>query len=231
MKLRPSQVRLPRRGVLVFGGSDFERVRRAIRGKRFAWSEWEAVGHAGPHRLFVGRSHIGGPGAAIVLEEASVRGVRDWITFGACGSLRADLPIGSVVIPTFAVPDEGTSVHYGAPRRPRPDPTLVAAIQRACERRGLPFRKGGVWTTDAPYRESRAKARALAKQGVLGVEMEAASAYAVARHSGLRAASLFVVSDELGGAGWNPGFRDERFARAKHTAIDALVDAIARPWR
>ena len=230
LRLDPAEIRLPRRGVIVFGSEDFETFRRAIRGKRASWSPSQCSGHAGRNRVFVGRSHIGGPAAALVAEEMAARGVRDYITFGACGSLLPDLPIGSVVVPTFAYPDDGTSRHYGAPRRPRPNPALLAAIRAACRARAIPCREGGVWTTDAPYRESRTEAAALAKQGIIAVEMEAAAVYAVARYRGLRAASLMVVSDELAGEGWNPGFLNPAFRRAKRNAIRAVVDALSRPW-
>lgn len=230
LRLDPSEVRLPRRGVIVFGSEDFETFRRAIRGKRASWDASQCVGRVGRNRVFVGRSHIGGPAAAVIIEEMVARGVRDCISFGACGSLLSDLTIGDVVLPTFAHPDDGTSRSYGAPRRPRPDRSLVAAIRAACRARAIAYREGGVWTTDAPYRESRAKATALAKRGVVGVEMEAAAIYALARFRRFRAASLMVVSDELGGEGWNPGFHSPRFRGAKRRAIRALVDALSRPW-
>lgn len=178
--------------------------------------------------MFVGRSSIGGPAAAIVVEEMAARGVRDFVTFGACGSLREELRIGSVVVPTFAYADEGTSRHYGAPRFPRPDPSLVTAIHSSCDRQGIPFVVGGVWTTDAPYRESRTVVRTLSRRGVVAADMEAASVYAVARSRKLRAASLMVVSDELGRDGWNPGFLDPRFRKAKLKAIPAVVEGFAR---
>lgn len=230
LHLPPSEIRLPPRGVIVFGSEDFHMLRRAIHGRPTSWSEWQCVGRAGRNRAFVGRSPIGAAAAATVLEEMAVRGVRNFITFGACGSLRDELPIGSTVLPTFAYPDDGTSRHYGAPRRPKPNPALLAAVRGACQRLDLPYRAGGVWTTDAPYRESRARARALVKAGVIAVDMEAAAMYAVARFRGVRIASLMVVSDELGGEGWNPGFHDPEFLRAKRKAIRAIVDALARPW-
>ena len=230
LKVPPSEYRLPSRGVIVFGSTDFETFRRAIHGKRASWNQLQCVGRAGQRRVFVGRSQIGGPAAGIVVEEMGVRGVRDFITFGACGSLRKDTPIGSFVVPTFAYPDEGTSRHYGAPRRPRPSPAILRALSGACKRHGLPFKEGGVWTTDAPYRESLKRARDLARRGVVAVDMEASAIYAVARHRAYRAGSLMVVSDELGGNGWNPGFWNPRFRRAKQKAIRVLVDALSRPW-
>ena len=228
LKLSAAEIRLPSRGIIVFGADDFEAVRRALHGGRASWSQWQSVGRVGRHRAFVGRSHIGAPAAATVLEEMGGRGVRSCIAFGACGSLLEDLPIGSIVLPAFAHADDGTSRHYGAPRRPRANASLVAAIRDSCRKRGLPYRAGGVWTTDAPYRESRAVARAMARQGVVAVEMEAAAPYAVARYRRLQVASLMVVWDELGGEGWNPGFQNPLFLRTKRKAIRAVVDALSK---
>jgi len=228
LRLPESEIRLPPRGVLVFGSEDFKAVRRPLHGRRASWTERQAVGRAGARRVVAARSPIGAAAAATVLEEMAVRGVRDCIAFGACGSLRRDMGIGTVVVPTFAHPDDGTSRHYGAPRRPSPSAGLLAALRSACRRRGIAYETGGVWTTDAPYRESREVARALLKRGVIAVDMEAAALYAVARFRGLRVASLMVVSDELGGEGWNPGFLRPEFLRAKRDAIHAVVDAVAR---
>src|SRR5256885_6949051 len=40
------------------------------------------------------------------------------------------------------------------------------------------FRSGKVWTTDAPYRETKAQLNKWARDGVLAVEMQAASLFA-----------------------------------------------------
>lgn len=227
LHLRPSQTRLPKWGVIVFGEADWQAVRRTLQGKRLSWDRWLAMGRTHGVRAAVARSQIGAPSAAIVMEEMAALGVRNFLAFGACGSLVERLPIGSVVIPTFAHPDEGTSRHYGNPRKPRPDPQLLRAVVAACKRRAIPFAQGGTWTVDAPYRESLQRARDLARQGILAVEMEASALWAVAHARGLRAASLFVVSDELGGDGWNPGFRDPAFLAAKKEAVRAVVDVIS----
>src|SRR5256712_13627742 len=58
--------------------------------------------------------------------------------------------------------------------------------------------------------------------------MEAGGVLAVERNRGVRAASLFVVSDELGGEGWNPGFDDPRFLAGKRRARRLLLDVILR---
>jgi purine-nucleoside phosphorylase len=74
-------------------------------------------------------------------------------------------------------------------------------------------------------------ARSLARDGVVAVEMEVAALYAVGRYRGVRVASLLVVSDELSGLKWKPGFRHAAFLRARRTALRVLVDAIGRTGR
>jgi len=162
------------------------------------------------------------------MEEMAALGCRTFFAFGACGSLVSDLVIGDLVLPTFAISDEGTSRHYGKARRLRPDGNLFRTIAAALKDKPHRFRAAGTWTTDAVYRESRARARQLVARGVVAVEMEAAAVWAVARHRGVRAASLFVVSDELSGKEWNPGFEDPRFLAGKRWARRLLIDVISR---
>lgn len=90
------------------------------------------------------------------------------------------------------------SYHYlpaGEPAEPTPGLLALAESQLAFE--GVPYRRGTIWTTDAPYRETRTKVRRLAAEGVLGVEMETSAVYALARFRGARGA---VSSDRLGSA-------------------------------
>jgi len=178
--------------------------------------------------VVVARSPIGAPAAIVTMEEMAALGCRTFLTFGACGSLVPDLVIGDLVLPTFAISDEGTSRLYGKAPALRPDGNLRGAIATVLESRSCRFRPGGTWTIDAVYRESRARARQLVARGVVAVEMEAAALWTVARHRGVRAASLFVVSDELGGREWNPGFEDPRFLTGKRRARRLLIDVISR---
>lgn len=224
----PEDARLPARGAFVFGGRDWEFLRKAIHAKRLRWHPWLAVGRAGRYRVCVLRSTIGAPAAITTMEEAIALGVRDFISFGACGSLVDGLNIGSAVLPTSAFSDEGTSKHYDGGTWSRPSTGLVRSLRASARRFRLPLTVGGVWTTDAPYRESRSRARTLARKGVVGVEMEASAMYAVARHRGVRIASLFVVSDELGGEEWNAGFQHPAFLRGKRRALRVVIDALSR---
>jgi len=225
--LRSAETRLPPIGVLVFSSGDFRAFHRIIEGQVKGWNRWLSVGAAGRKSISLARSPIGAPAATITMEEMAALGCRTFLSFGACGSLLPDLRIGDVVLPTFAFSDEGTSRHYGKTSQLRPDAGFVRAIAVAAEKRAIPIRSGGTWTTDAVYRESRTRARDLVRHGVVAVEMEAAALWAVARHRHLRTASLLVVSDELGGKEWNAGFDDPRFLEGKRRARRLLMDVIS----
>lgn len=225
--LRSAETRLPPIGVLVFSSGDFRAFHRIIEGQVKGWNRWLSVGAAGRKSISLARSPIGAPAATITMEEMAALGCRTFLSFGACGSLLPDLRIGDVVLPTFAFSDEGTSRHYGKTSQLRPDAGLVRAIAVAAEKRAIPIRSGGTWTTDAVYRESRTRARDLVRHGVVAVEMEAAALWAVSRHRHLRTASLLVVSDELGGKEWNAGFDDPRFLEGKRRARRLLMDVIS----
>ena len=66
-------------------------------------------------------------------------------------------------------------------------------------------------------------------QGVLGVDMEMAALFAVGRFRQVPVAGLLVVSDELATLQWRPGYRSERFRRARDQAA-RLVLAAAVQW-
>lgn len=82
-----------------------------------------------------------------------------------------------------ALRDEGTSHHY------LPAAKYVALCSDTAERLSQLFthfpslQRGGAWTTDAPYRETAEAIQTANAEGVLAVEMEAASLYAFAERS------------------------------------------------
>jgi uridine phosphorylase len=155
----------------------------------------------GPLTTIVGP--IGAPSTVATLEVAIALGVRTILFFGICGSLQPELRIGDLVLVEEALREEGTSYHYLPPEEPAvAAPGPLAAAARLLEAGGQPHRRGLIWTTDAPYRETRTKVSRLAAAGVLGVEMETSAVYALAQFRGVEALSLQVVSDQLVGERW-----------------------------
>ncbi len=124
---------------------------------------------------------IGGPYAVLVAEQLAVSGARLIIGLTSAGRLRSDLPIPSLVIATGAVRDEGTSYHYLPPEATVNAPSAaIPYLREELSTLGVPVEEGRLWTTDAPYRETRGQIADHADRGALAVEMQAASLFAFA---------------------------------------------------
>jgi nucleoside phosphorylase len=185
------------------------------------------VGEARRPRATLAGPFLGAPQAVLGLEKMIVLGARRvWVT-GWCGSLQPDLRIGDLVLPVDALSDEGTSNHYPV-RGPEPetDAELRRRLAAALERRGLSARKGKVWTTDAPYRETRARVRSLRDAGLAAVDMELSALLTVAAFRGVRLAALLAVSDELFDLTWHPGFSSTRLREAGRAAATILEETV-----
>jgi uridine phosphorylase len=129
-----------------------------------------------------------------------------------------------LVIPTSAIAEEGTSLHYPLPSgAPQTDQDLTFALQESLRKKGEICRLGKVWTTDAPYRETKSKVKSYQDQGVLAVEMEMSALMTVAAYRGVKMVGLLVVSDELFNLIWHTGFRDPAFKRKRELAAQTLL--------
>jgi uridine phosphorylase len=173
---------------------------------------------------------LGAPYAVMLMEKLIVLGARMVLVLGWCGSLQSGLSIGDLVLPSTTVSTEGTSRHYplnGAP--PDPDPGLYGILRGLLSSSEHPWQEGPVWSTDGFYRETAPQVKSCQTQGILGVDMEMAALFTVGRFRQVPVAGLLVVSDELATLQWNPGYRSERFRRARDAAA-RLVLAAAAQW-
>lgn len=184
-------------------------------------------------RLYKGRGHhediavvgpmMGAPYAVMILEKLVVLGAQRILFLGWCGSIQPEVRIGDFVVPDRGVSDEGTSSHYPGPdSAPKPSDVVVRAIEESLLRQGVSFQRGPVWSTDAPYRETREKVRLFQGQGVLGVEMELSALCAAAHFRHVRLGALLVVSDEIGSLSWKPGFKTPKFKASRQIAAEVL---------
>jgi uridine phosphorylase len=188
-------------------------------------------------RLYPGRAGgvslagpaIGAPYAAMLVETLAAWGVRTLVFVGWCGAIAAEVAIGGVVVPGAGHIDEGTSRHY-APGASvaRPSPALSARVAEACAGAGLAVSVGGVWTTDAVFRESPDKIERFRGLGAVAVDMEASALFSVAAFLGIEAAALLFVSDELSSLTWRPGFNHPQFLQAREAACRAVADLAVR---
>ena len=179
-------------------------------------------------RLALVHPGVGAPLAACFLEEMIAYGCRTFIACGAAGALVPGVALGHIVVPSAAIRDEGTSYHYLPPSREiGPSPEAVDAIVETLRRHDVPHVVGKTWTTDAPYRETRAKVERRAAEGCLTVEMEAAAFFAVAAFRGVTFGQLLYAGDDLSGEAWDPRGWDEH-ATGREELFHLAAEAVLR---
>jgi uridine phosphorylase len=155
-------------------------------------------------RLALFHPGTGGPLVAGLIEGIIAHGVKVIVACGGAGAVDPALPLGQVVVPTAAIRDEGTSYHYLPPSREvAASPRGVAILEELLASQGIPYLCGKTWTTDAVFRETRAKVEARRSEGALVVEMEAATLFAVGEFRDVLVAQLLYAGDSVGGESWD----------------------------
>jgi uridine phosphorylase len=194
-------------------------------------------GYTGPavvdgEPLTVQSTGMGGPSAAIVLQELVALGVRRAVRVGTCGALDGGLALGDLVVAGEALAADGTSRALGAGERVAADPGLTGALSsgaagrggegdgataRGGESDGAAARGGAtIVSTDLFYEPSRDREREWRAAGAVAVEMEAAALFTVGARAGISVACLLAVSNMLG---------EDPAERAGHIDDDALLAA------
>jgi uridine phosphorylase len=201
---------LPEHCVICFFREVLDKVIAEQDAKVMVENHWED----GPHHIYEilhqGRRlaffhpGVGAPIAAGLLEEAIAFGCRKFIACGGCGVLEKDMAVGHIIVVSEAIRDEGVSYHYLPPDRVvTANPNGVSALVNTLDRRGIPYRVGRTWTTDAPYRETLKKITRRREEGCVTVEMESAALIAVAQFRNVIFGQALYSGDDLSGAQWD----------------------------
>ncbi|CAN5205961.1 purine-nucleoside phosphorylase [soil metagenome] len=155
---------------------------------------WGYTGTAPDGRLLtVQATGMGGPSAAIVVEELVALGARTLIRIGTCGALAPGTDLGELVVAREVVAADGTSTALGAEGRMAADPVLTDALVAAGARDVVAV------STDVFYDGRQGLQAEWMQMGAEVVEMEAAALLAVARRRKVDAAVLLGVTDLLDG--------------------------------
>ena len=169
--------------------------------------------------LTIQATGMGGPSAAIVLQELIDLGARRVIRVGTCGALAAGLELGSLVIAGEAICADGTSRALGAGdsgRRGRPPSRRRCSARRRM--RGLE----PVISVDLFY-----DADLGAADGALAVEMEAAALFALGSRAGIAVGCVLVVSDTFGDGGARERIDDDMLRESAEAMGRAAVGALS----
>ena len=148
---------------------------------------------------------IGGPSAAIAMEELANLGVHTFIRVGTCGGIDLDVLCGDLVVASGAVRMDGTSREYAPTEDPAvPDFQVLSALVKAAQSSRRQYHVGVVQCKDSFYGqhspermpvsdELESKWKAWKRLGVLASEMESAALFTVAACRRVRCGSAFCV--------------------------------------
>ena len=148
---------------------------------------------------------IGGPSAAIAMEELANLGVHTFIRVGTCGGIDLDVLCGDLVVASGAVRMDGTSREYAPTEYPAvPDFQVLSALVKAAQSSRRQYHVGVVQCKDSFYGqhspermpvsdELESKWKAWKRLGVLASEMESAALFTVAACRRVRCGSAFCV--------------------------------------
>ena len=170
---------------------------------------------------------VGAPLAAGFVEEMASLGVTTFVACGGAGALVEDLALGHVMVVASALRDEGTSFHYAPPSRIIDADALgVRTLHDVLAEHDVEHFVGRTWTTDAFFRETRARVDRRVAEHCAMVDMESSAFIAVAKYRGLRFAQLLYAGDSLAGEQWDS--RSWASARAVRENLFRLSAIAAR---
>lgn len=156
-------------------------------------------------KVSVTSTGIGGPSAAIALEELVKSGGKYFIRVGTCGGMDTNVKSGDLVIATGAIRMEGTSKEYAPIEFPAvANYDIVTALINAAKKLNQPHHVGIVECKDSFYGqhspeimpvnyELTNKWNAWLRLGTLASEMESAALFVVGSYLKVKVGSIFLV--------------------------------------
>lgn len=155
-------------------------------------------------------SRVGAPACTVSYEEVLAMGLEKLIMFGTCGVLDGKIDDLAIIIPTSAIRDEGTSYHYmKASDEIKVNEKYKNEFEEILKSNNIPYIQGKVWTTDAPYRETRGKMLKRKSEGCVCVDMECSAMSAVAKFRKKELFQFFYAADNLDDFKWDQRSLDD----------------------
>ena len=160
-------------------------------------------GKLGGEKVTICSTGIGGPSAAIAMEELVACGAHTFIRVGTCGGIDLEVKAGDVIIANGAVRQDGTSREYAPIEFPAvSDPDVLYALRSAARDLGYDNHTGVVQAKDSFYGQHSParmptaqslleKWEAWKRLGVLASEMESGTLFTVASYLKVRCGAVF----------------------------------------
>lgn len=156
-------------------------------------------------KVSVTSTGIGGPSAAIALEELVKSGADTFLRVGTCGGMQSEIMGGDIVVATGAIRMEGTSREYAPIEFPAvADLDVVNAFVKAAKASGKDYHVGVVQCKDSFYGQHSPETKPVSYEllnkweawkrlGCKASEMESAALFVVGSHLRVRVGSAFLV--------------------------------------
>lgn len=163
------------------------------------------TGYLDGEKVSVTSTGIGGPSAAIALQELAHCGAHTFVRIGTCGGMQTDVIGGDVVVATGAVRMEGTSREYAPIEYPAiADLDVVNALVTVAKDMNISVHTGVVQSKDSFYGqhsplsmpvgyELENKWEAWKRMGCKASEMESAALFIVGSYLRVRVGACFLV--------------------------------------
>lgn len=174
-------------------------------------------GYLNEEKILVTSTGIGGPSAAIAIEELNNIGVNTIIRVGTCGGMQLDVVPGELIIASSAVRMDGTTKEYAPVEFPATaNFEVTTALKESCDKLSLKYQIGTVQSKDSFYGQHNPNDTAVAQTllnkweawkrcGVLASEMECSTLFVVAAIRKIRAGAVLqtIWNQERADAGIN----------------------------
>lgn len=163
------------------------------------------TGYLDSEKVSVTSTGIGGPSAAIALEELVNVGAETFIRVGTCGGMQIDVKGGDIVIATGAIRAEGTSKEYAPIEFPAiANLDVTNALVQASKNLGYTSHTGVVQCKDSFYGQHSPETKPVSDEllnkweawkrlGCLASEMESAALFVVASYLNVKVGSVFLT--------------------------------------
>ena len=176
-------------------------------------------------------AHVGAALATASFDELFAAGVERILVFGACGVLDGGIGDCAVIVPDRAVRDEGTSFHYAPPSAEiAANAGTVDLLAGFFAEHGMAATVGKTWTTDAFYRETRARAARRRAEGCVCVDQECSAFAALAQMRGKQIAQFFYAADNLDAEVWDERSLDNAAAVDRKDELTDLALRLGARW-
>lgn len=149
-------------------------------------------------------SFVGASPACVQYETMLAKGMEKLVMFGTCGVLDSNIEDLAIIIPNYAIRDEGVSYHY------MPSSTEIEVNKKykqdfidILNEHNISYVEGKTWTTDAPFRETMDKIDYRKNMGAICVDMECSAINAVAKFRNKDVLQFFYAADNITSSTWD----------------------------